>query len=121
MSDSGLSEVDGAATDMQDIPIGDLATVLEENKTIRAKIMEHPLGQLTRWPCENTVGLKSVQAMGLNATALTVFAGWWVKWAPDAPKTPSVELMRREVEGCQNQTVKNCEEPKLVIHWVIIL
>lgn len=109
MSDSGLSEldVDVAARDIEEIPIGDLANVLEANKSVRAKIMEHPLGQLTRWPCENTVGLKSVKAMGLNAAALTVFAGWWVKWEPDAPKCPSVDLMRREVHGCENQTIKN--------------
>ena len=78
-----------------DIPLGVLADLWENSKPCRARVMDAENGQLTRWPSATTVGLKSVHAMSLNATALEVLATWWVTVMP-VPKPPSVDLLRRE-------------------------
>ena len=58
----------------------------------------HPIGSghgRREWAANTLVGLKSVHAMSLNATALEILAAWWVKVMTVA-KPPSVDLLRRE-------------------------
>ena len=96
----GMSDEQLDGIEMPDVPLGDLAKCLENNASVRARVMETEGGQLTRWPNKNAVGLKSVKAMGLNSTALEVMAEWWVQWM-DVPKPPGVDLMRREAWLCK--------------------
>ena len=96
MADRQLDEADDAEVPgVSQVPLGDLARLLESNSSVRERIIEARNGQLTRWPSPTTVGIKSVKAMSLNATILEMIAEWWVGWV-STPKPPAVDLLRRE-------------------------
>ena len=86
---------DAEVPGMSQVPLGDLARLLEANSGVRTRVMDARNGQLTRWPSPTTVGIKSVKAMSLNANILEIMAEWWVGWV-STPKPPAVDLMRRE-------------------------
>lgn len=64
------------ATEAEPVP-GALAGMLEELPSIRRALLRDHHPHFTKWPNQNSVGVKSMKAMALNPDALLAGAHWW--------------------------------------------
>ena len=85
---------------------GALATALEANQWVRARLRDQGQSHITRWPNLKTVGIPSVAAMSCNAAVLQMLAEWWCP-SQSGPKAIPVDVLRREArQYCKRYTVE---------------
>lgn len=83
------------------LPMADVepAELMEDCQSIRQRARE--TGQLTAWPCPNTVGKPSVQAMKLNVQILCLLAMYWCK-LKDSPEMLPIDWLRKQACGSKH-------------------
>ena len=82
---------------------GTLAKTWDSDAALRQRMHDPDFPHLTRWirnpkSKQLAIGVPSVKAMALNATALLKVALWYCPCQP-SPKAISIDVMRREVTG----------------------
>lgn len=82
---------------------GTLAKIWDSDGALRQRMHDPEFPHLTRWirnpkNKQLAIGVPSVKAMALNATALLKVALWYCPCQP-SPKAISIDVMRREVAG----------------------
>ena len=86
-----------ASADQDPQPVlGVLAGMLEEMPSIRRALLRDHHQHFTKWPDQNTVGVKSMKAMALNPDALLCVAHWWCPLT-SYPRPLKIGPMREEV------------------------
>lgn len=95
-----LLQAEGNDVQPQVADIGSLATILENDKSVRNKLLKNPPPQryFTAWPDMRSIGVPSTKAMGMNKSVLELVATWWCGYYK-SPRALDIETMRSEV-GC---------------------
>ncbi len=77
-------------------PVGTLGAMLEELPTIRRALLRDNHKHFTKWRNQNSVGVKSVKAMALNAEVLYCVAQFWCPQST-YPRPVQIGFLRDEV------------------------
>ena len=83
---------------------GSLARILEADTFVRRRLLvgtdeDAAKRHITQWPNANSVGVKSMKALALNAHVLELLAKWWTSHYVHHPVAMTIDVMRREASA----------------------
>ena len=97
----GCTEAENLEAEETKLPPGSMAALFEADVRIRNRLRFREEGKLMRWfkndQGKEVVGACSMPLISLNVRALALLAKYWCPKSKKVAKSPSIQLVRKEV------------------------